>query len=87
MTIGEKETTESFGITSPFGVWLDPIIGKWAWNQGVVFPEKEVVPYSLLQRARFARQFNLGNLLKMEHGNGYVSSYRHLDSFAVKVGD
>jgi murein DD-endopeptidase MepM/ murein hydrolase activator NlpD len=32
-------------------------------------------------------QANLGNLLEIDHGNGYVSRYGHLDRFAVKEGD
>ena len=34
-----------------------------------------------------SQQANLGYLLTIDHGNGYVSSYGHLDGFAVKEGD
>jgi len=34
-----------------------------------------------------SQQANLGFLLTIDHGNGYVSSYGRLDSFAVKEGD
>ena len=65
--------------------------GRWVLHQGVGITGKR--GSSILAPAKgwvckTSQQANLGYLLEIDHGNGYVSSsYGHLDSFAEQEGD
>ena len=85
-----KESTGSFRITSPFGWRVDPITGRWALHQGVDIAGKKGSPILAPAEGlvcKVSQQAHLGNLLEIDHGNGYVSSYGHLERFAVREGD
>jgi len=87
---GKKKTAESFRITSPFGWRVDQITVRWALHQGVDISGKRGSPILAPAKGRICKtsqQANLGFLLTIDHGNGYVSSHGRLDSFAVKEGD
>jgi len=89
-SIGKKEATEGFRITSPFGWRVDPITGRWAIHQGVDIVGKKGSPLLAPAKGRVCKtsqQANLGNLLEIDHGNVYVCRYGHLDSFAVEEVD
>ena len=86
---GKKQTTESFLNTSPFGWRVDPMTGWWALHQGVDIAGKRGSPILAPAKGRVCKtsqEANSGYLLENDHGNGYVSSYGHLDSFAVREG-
>jgi murein DD-endopeptidase MepM/ murein hydrolase activator NlpD len=85
-----QELTGSFRITSSFGWRVDPITGRWALHQGADIAGKKGIPILAPTEGlvcKTSQEANLGYLLTIDHGNGYVSSYGHLDSFAVKEGD
>ena len=87
---GEKEMAESFRMTRPFGWRIVAISGRWALQQGVDIAGKRGSP--ILASAKgcicnTSQQTNLGVLLEFDYCNGYVSSYGHLDGFAVKEED
>jgi murein DD-endopeptidase MepM/ murein hydrolase activator NlpD len=90
ISVGKKEPIGSFRISSPFGWRVDPITGKWAQHQGVDIAGKRGTPILAPAKGQVCLatyQSNLVNLLEIDHGNGYVSRYGHLDRFAVKEGD
>jgi hypothetical protein len=90
ISTGKKEPIGSFRISSPFGWRIDPMTGKWAQHQGVDIAGKRgshILAPAQGQVCLATYQANLGNLLEIDHGNGYVSRYGHLDRFAVKEGD
>jgi murein DD-endopeptidase MepM/ murein hydrolase activator NlpD len=63
--------------------------GRWALHQGVYCWKKgsPILAPGEGRVCKTKKQANLGNLLEIDHGNGYVSSYGHLDRFAVKEGE
>ncbi len=77
-------------ISSGFGERNDPFTGKRARHEGVDFAGTKgsdvlgvasgVVTWS------GARQ-GYGNLLEIDHGNGYITRYAHNDELLVKAGD
>ena len=90
MSVGKKELVGVFRISSPFGWRVDPMTGQWAQHQGVDIAGKRGSPILAPAKGQVCLatyQANLGNLLEIDHGNGYVSRYGHLDRFAVKEGD
>jgi hypothetical protein len=90
ISVGNKEPIGSFRISSPFGWRIDPMTGLWAQHQGVDIAGKRGSPILAPAKGQVCLatyQANLGNLLEIDHGNGYVSRYGHLDRFAVKEGD
>lgn len=90
MSVGKKELVGGFRISSPFGWRIDPMTGQWAQHQGVDIAGKRGSPILAPAKGQVCLatyQANLGNLLEIDHGNGYVSRYGHLDRFAVKEGD
>ena len=61
--------------------------GQWAQHQGVDIAGKRGSPILALAKGQVCLadyQANLGKLLDIDHGNGFVSRYGHLDRFAVK---
>ncbi len=77
-------------ISSVFGARTDPFTGRRTYHQGVDFAGKEgsdvlaaasgVISYA-------GPRFGYGNLVEINHGNGYVTRYGHNKSVYVKVGD
>ena len=77
-------------LSSYYGVRKDPFSGKPAMHKGVDFAGKEdadvyatgagVISYS-------GERWGYGNLVEIDHGNGYKTRYAHNKSHLVKVGD
>lgn len=77
-------------ISSVFGARTDPFTGRRTYHQGIDFAGKEgsdvlsaasgVVVYS-------GPRFGYGNLVEINHGNGYVTRYGHNKALYVKVGE
>jgi murein DD-endopeptidase MepM/ murein hydrolase activator NlpD len=77
-------------MSSRFGHRADPFTGRSAWHGGVDFAGKEgsdivsvaagVVTYS-------GPRYGYGNLVEVNHGNGYKTRYAHCKEIEVNVGD
>ena len=77
-------------LSSKYGKRADPFSGKQEYHKGVDFAGKEgadvlavgdgVVTWS-------GRRSGYGNLVEINHGNGYVTRYGHNAEIMVKTGD
>lgn len=78
-----------FYMSSGFGMRLDPITGQPSLHEGVDFVAKMGAPilatgHGTVRRSEFAS--DLGQVIEIEHGEGYVSRYAHLRRRLVSVG-
>lgn len=77
-------------LSSPYGNRVDPITGRPGWHRGVDFAGEEgssvvavaggVVTYA-------GTRSGYGELVEINHGDGYVTRYGHHKKVLVKVGD
>jgi murein DD-endopeptidase MepM/ murein hydrolase activator NlpD len=77
-------------ISSYYGKRTDPFTGKIEMHKGMDFAGKKgsdikavasgVVTWS-------GERYGYGNLVEINHGNGYVTRYGHNDTIVVEVGD
>jgi len=77
-------------MSSRYGYRADPFTGSSAWHAGVDFAGKDgsdiiavaagVVTYS-------GPRYGYGNLVEVNHGNGYTTRYAHCKEIKAKVGD
>jgi len=77
-------------LSSKFGKRADPFTGKQEYHKGVDFAGKEgadvlavgdgVVTWS-------SKRSGYGNLVEINHGNGYVTRYGHNKTNTVEVGE
>ncbi len=84
-----RPVTEGW-LSSGFGKRADPFTGKQEYHNGVDFADKEgadvlsmgdgVVMWS-------GKRSGYGNLVEINHGNGYVTRYGHNKKQLVAVGD
>ncbi len=77
-------------ISSGFGTRLDPMNGEGAHHTGIDFRGKRgenVFATGAGVVIQANRNGNYGNFVMIDHGNGYTSSFAHLDRFLVKMGD
>ena len=77
-------------VSSTYGYRHDPFTGRAAFHAGMDFSGQEGADiYSVAAGiVIFAGQKSgYGNVLEVDHGNGYVTRYAHARSLAAKVGD
>lgn len=77
-------------VSSWYGKRIDPINGKSAFHEGIDFRGKVGSPIRATAdgKVTFAgTQRGYGNVLIIDHGNGYTTKYAHLHKFSVKKGD
>lgn len=77
-------------ITSTFGWRVDPFSGRRSFHSGVDFAARRgakvyAVASGLVIWAE--RDGGYGNLVSIDHGDGYVTRYAHNRDILVKVGD
>lgn len=77
-------------ITSPFGTRTDPFTGMRAYHPGIDFSAAEgsevlAVASGIVTEA--GEHVGYGNLVEINHGNGYVTRYGHNEQILVKAGD
>jgi murein DD-endopeptidase MepM/ murein hydrolase activator NlpD len=77
-------------VSSYFGERQDPFTGHEAWHKGVDFAgaagsEVVAVAAGIVTRSEDAAGY--GNLVEINHGNGYVTRYGHGARLLVKAGD
>jgi murein DD-endopeptidase MepM/ murein hydrolase activator NlpD len=77
-------------ISSDFGWRIDPFDGKRRFHNGVDIAAPEGTPVKSVETGKviFAgREKGYGNLIILEHINGYKTYYAHLKEVKVKKGD
>jgi murein DD-endopeptidase MepM/ murein hydrolase activator NlpD len=77
-------------LSSRFGRRIDPFTGRPAFHRGLDFSARigtAVHAPAAGQVTRASRKGSLGQLIEVDHGNGTVTRYGHLDQFLVKKGD
>lgn len=77
-------------LSSPFGRRVDPFHGKIAWHSGIDFAGDEGDPVSAVAAGVVTysgERSGYGNLVELNHGNGYVTRYGHSAELRVAVGD
>jgi murein DD-endopeptidase MepM/ murein hydrolase activator NlpD len=77
-------------ISSGFGERNDPFTGKKATHEGLDFAGikgSEVLAVASGAVIWAGSSQGYGNLLEIDHGNGYVTRYAHNDQLLVKAGD
>ncbi|HPD19090.1 MAG TPA: M23 family metallopeptidase, partial [Candidatus Goldiibacteriota bacterium] len=77
-------------ITCGFGSRIDPFTGALSFHQGVDIANDIGTPIKatadgVIQYADFERG-GYGNLVTINHGNGYLSKYGHMQKFIVSPG-
>lgn len=80
----------SFLLESGYGERLHPVFGVMRLHTGIDLVAKEGVPVvatqdGIVTKARLAEAW--GNIIIIQHDNKYSTSYSHLKSMHVKVGD
>jgi len=81
---------ESGWVSSPFGYRTDPFTGRKSWHNGVDFPGKpgsQVVAVATGVVTWSGDYQGYGNLVEINHGEGFITRYAHNEGNKVKVGD
>ena len=84
-----KPVTGELDVSSPFGVRIDPFLGRAAMHTGVDLRGDLGAPVhatanGIVQIA--GRDGGYGKMVEIDHGNGYSTRYGHLSEIDVKVG-
>ena len=77
-------------LSSHFGRRNDPFTGRIAWHEGVDFAGKEgadIIAVAAGVVTWSDERYGYGNLVEVNHGNGFVTRYAHCKKNLVKVGD
>ena len=77
-------------VSSDFGYRTDPFTGRRTWHNGVDFPGKpgtEVVAVATGVVTWSGNYKGYGNLVEINHGEGFITRYAHNEDNKVKVGD
>lgn len=77
-------------ITSRFGKRKDPVNGKKAHHSGIDFRGKKgdkiyATADGVVKKA--FRNGGYGNFVMIDHGNGYTTSFSHMQAYLVKKGE
>lgn len=77
-------------ITSGFGTRLDPLNREGAYHSGIDIRARRgekvfATAAGIITQASYNGDY--GNVVTIDHGNGYTTNFAHLDRFLVKKGD
>ena len=80
----------SYWLTSPFGGRADPFNKKQARHKGVDLASRtgnkiKTMAKGKVTRAEYAGGY--GNLVEVDHGNGFKTKYAHMNKIYVKKGE
>lgn len=80
----------SYWVTSPFGGRADPFNKKRARHKGVDLASRtgnkiKTMAKGKVTRAEYASGY--GNLVEVDHGNGFKTKYAHMNKIYVKKGE
>ncbi|MAT84933.1 MAG: hypothetical protein CMQ43_02040 [Gammaproteobacteria bacterium] len=77
-------------MSSDYGKRVDPFSGQMAWHAGVDFAGREgsdVVAVASGVVTFAGKRYGYGEMVEVNHGDGYVTRYGHHESLAVSTGD
>ncbi len=77
-------------MSSKFGRRSDPFTGRIAWHQGVDFAGKDgsdIVSVAAGVVTWSGDRYGYGQMVEINHGNGFKTRYAHCKENLVKVGD
>lgn len=77
-------------VTSPFGVRLSPFTGTQVFHEGLDIESSTGTTVRAAARGRVVRsgyEALYGNLLVVDHGNGFRTLYAHLSECLASAGD
>ncbi|HXI86447.1 MAG TPA: M23 family metallopeptidase, partial [Parvularculaceae bacterium] len=81
--------TVSRRFTSGFGVRRDPFTGRMANHFGMDFSAAWASPVTATAAGRViyaGQRTGYGNVVEIDHGNGFVTRYGHLHRITVRIG-
>jgi murein DD-endopeptidase MepM/ murein hydrolase activator NlpD len=76
-------------MSSPYGYRSDPFTGKRQFHHGVDFAAAEGGPIFTVASgivSRIKRHKDYGNMVEIDHGNGYTTRYAHTSRILVSTG-
>jgi murein DD-endopeptidase MepM/ murein hydrolase activator NlpD len=76
-------------MSSPFGMRMDPFLGRPAIHTGIDLRGDIGEPVRATATGRISiagREGGYGNMVEINHGNGLATRYGHLSQIDVKVG-
>ena len=77
-------------MSSAFGRRVDPFSGKIGWHAGVDFAGREnsdVIAVASGVVVYAGKRSGFGQLIEINHGDGYVTRYAHHKESLVGIGD
>ena len=77
-------------MSSRFGYRADPFTGRSTWHAGVDFAGKEgsdIISVAAGVVTYAGDRYGYGQLVEVNHGNGYKTRYAHCKEIKVSVGD
>lgn len=77
-------------LSSSYGYRIDPFNGKKTFHSGIDFAAKEgteVIAVADGIVSFIGERSGYGELVELDHGNGYVTRYAHNEKIIVKTGD
>jgi murein DD-endopeptidase MepM/ murein hydrolase activator NlpD len=77
-------------MSSAYGQRVDPFSGKMAWHAGVDFAGKnlsDVITVASGVVTHAGKRYGYGEMVEINHGDGYVTRYGHHAEVVVAVGD
>jgi murein DD-endopeptidase MepM/ murein hydrolase activator NlpD len=84
-----KPVAGEVDMSSPFGMRLDPFLGRPAIHTGIDLRGETGEPAHATAAGRVSiagREGGYGNMVEINHGNGLATRYGHLSEIDVKVG-
>lgn len=87
---GWVKPLKSYTITSPFGMRVHPISGKWKMHEGVDMSAPQGTPIYAAKNGKVTRtayqEGGAGYYVSINHGDGFASIYMHMTHYIVKPG-
>ncbi len=84
-----KPVSGAVDMSSPFGVRMDPFLGRPAMHTGIDLRGDVGEPVHATAAGKVSiagREGGYGKMVQIDHGNGLATRYGHLSKIEVKVG-